>query len=292
MRSNLRPRVAAVSLLLASAICTGRPVPSRVLAAASLSTELQAELVAHLHAYTGQHKTLVVPDPAASTKSVEVTGITDPTADDTYLYVRSIAVQLRESVAGGQHDVLYGSARGQFRLERATPAEACVAAAPGSASALTVTSLDIPHVSGRIEYDAAKQAIAASFPEKLCVPLYPSVVIDDVGEEECLKSSASGAPQSTTARFTVALSNLSARMVAVRYATADASARAGMDYTAVGGTLKIPSLSASGTISVPLRCRPGNQGARAFTVNLTDPGNSIVTRRQAQGLIIDSHFRR
>jgi hypothetical protein len=58
----------------------------------------------------------------------------------------------------------------------------------------------------------------------------------------------------------------------------------------VAGTLKIPSLSPTGTISVPLRCRPGNQGERAFTININDPGNGVVTRRQAQGVIIDSRF--
>jgi hypothetical protein len=252
--------------------------------------ELQAELVAQLHAYTGRYTTLMAAAAGARKKAVQVTGLAETRADDTFLYVRSIAVQLRETTAGAQPNILYGSARGQFRLGRITPAEACVAPAPGSGSALIVTSLDIPDVSGRNEYEAAKQAIAASFPEKVCAPLYPSIAIDDVGAEECVKPSANGPPRPRTARFTVTLSNLSARTVMVHYSTADGSARAGIDYTTVTGTLKIPSLSRSATISVPLRCRPGNQGDRAFTVNLTDPGNGVVTGRQARGLIVDSRF--
>jgi hypothetical protein len=155
-----------------------------------------------------------------------------------------------------------------------------------------VTSLDIPHISGRNEYDAAKKAIAASFPAKLCVPLYPSLAIEDVGAEECVTSLLDATPRSRTARFTVTLSNLSARTVTIHYATADGSARAGIDYAAVSGTLKIPSLAPGGAIGVVLRCRPGDQGERAFKMNRTNPGNGVVTRRQDQGVIIDSRFGR
>ena len=293
MPSHLVPRVAAASILLTAVSAIGQsPARGRVLAAASFSTELQAELVAQLHTYAGPYKTLMAPAAGARKKAIQVIGIAEASADDRYLHVRSIAVQLREIGDGGQATTLYGAARGQFRLGRIAAAEACVAAAPGEASPLTVTSLDIPHISGQSEYDAAKRAIAASFPERVCAPLYPTMSIDDVGAEECVTPQPNAVPRSRTTRFTVTLSNLSARTVTVRYATADESASAGVDYTAAAGTLRIPSLSPSGTIGVALRCQPGNQGERAFTITLTDPVNGVVARRQARGVIIDSRFGR
>jgi hypothetical protein len=188
--------------------------------------------------------------------------------------------------------VLLGAAPGSLAADAVslTTPYPGVAAAPGAASPLTVTSLDIPRISGRSAYDAARRAIASSFPEKICVPLYPSIAIEDVGAEECMTSLLNATPRPRIARFTITLSNLSARTVTVHFATADGTARAATDYTAVSGTLKIPSLAPGGAISVALRCRPGNQGERAFTVNLTKPANGAITRRQAQGVIIDSRF--
>lgn len=252
---------------------------------------LQAELVAQLHTYIGQYRPLVQAAPGSRTKSVKVTGLSQASADDTYLHVRWFTLQIRETLADVEQYALYGSARGQFRLGRITPTEACVAMPPGSPSALTVTSLDIPRVSGTTEYEAAKRAIAANFSRGVCVPLYPTIAISDVGAEECARSTPNSPTRPRTASFPVTLSNLSARTVTVRYATADGSARAGADYTSVSGTLRIPSLSPSGTISVALRCRQGNQGDRTFTVNLTNPVNGALADSQAQGQIIDFTFR-
>jgi hypothetical protein len=262
------------------------PAIASVHAATAPSPELQAELVAQLHKYIGEYKKLIGLELSASAKYVKVTGITLSGHDDTYLYVR-FAVRIRERLNVAVLYTLDGSARGKFHLGQVTPAGACIAAPPGSYTALTVTSLDIPRVSGPNEYDAAKRAIAANFPANICVPLYPSITINKASVEECVQYPAKPSPVPNTARFTVALSNLSARTVRVRYATADRTARAGTDYTAVSGTLTIPSLSSSGTISVPLRCRHGNQGDRTFTVNLTNPVNGILMDNQGQGLIID-----
>jgi hypothetical protein len=263
------------------------PAIPNVRAATTPSPALQAELVAQLHKYIGQYKSLAAPT-LPSRKELKVTGITLYSADETYINVR-FAVRIREVRFGAVSYTLNGSARGKFQLGQVTPTEACIAALPGSTTALTVTSLNIPKVSVStpIEYDAAKGAIATNFPLSVCVPLYPSIAISNASAEECVQHPAKPAPVPNTARFTVTLSNLSARTVTVRYATADGSATAGTDYTAVSRTLNIPSLSSSGTISVPLRCRQGDQGDRIFTVNLTNPGNGILVSNQGQGLIID-----
>ncbi len=252
----------------------------------ALTSALYAELVAQLHAYIGHYKKLVSPELSASNKEVKVTGITLSSADGTNLSIR-FAVRIREVLSGVVLYTLDGSARGQFHLGPVTSTEACIAAPMGSYTALTITSLDIPRVSGPNEYDGAKRAIAANFPSNLCVPRFPSLTISNAGGEECIKKDYKPAPMPNKLLFTVTLSNLSARNVTVQYATADGSARAGTDYSAASGTLALPTLSSSGTISVALYCRPGSQGTRTFTLNLTNPGNGILADNQGQGVIID-----
>ncbi len=266
---------------------TRRPnEPSRVHAAAPPSAELQAELVAALHKYIGRYKKLIVPVLSASTKELKVADIALSNADSTYVYVQ-FAVKIRETLAGAVLYTLDGSASGKFYLGQVTPTEICIVTTLGSFNALTVTSLDIPLLSGPDEYKAAERAIAANFPLNLCVPLYPSVTIDNVNVEECFQPPTKPGPLPNTAHFAVTLSNLSARTVVVHYATLDGSARAGTDYTSVSGMLSIPSLSPKGTISVPLRCRQGEQGDRTFTVDLSNPVNCTFGNDQGQGLIID-----
>ena len=254
-----------------------------VLASPAPSAALRAELVAQLHAYIGQYRAL--PEMSATKKEIKVAGIALVNADDTNVYVK-FAVKIREKVGGAVLYTLDGSARGNFRLGQVTSDKVCIAAPPGSYTALTVTSMDIPRVSGQ-EADLARRAIAANFPPNLCVPLYPTITIADAHGEECVCPPGKNFLRGNIARFRVTLSNLSARTVTVRYATADGSARAGTDYGAASGNLNIPSMSAFGEILVPLRCREGTQGNRRFTVNLSNPVNGLLLRTQAQGLIID-----
>jgi hypothetical protein len=266
-----------------------RPLPDRLggqVAGGSSTSGLYAELVAQLHNYIGHYKKLVSPELSASNKEVKVTGITLSSADGTNLSVR-FTVRIREVLSGAVLYTLDGSARGQFHFGQITSTEACIAAPLGSYTALTVTSLDIPRVSGPNEYDGAKRAIAANFPPNVCVPLYPSITISNAGGEECVQKDYKPAPIPNKLLFTVTLSNLSARNVTVRYATADGSARAGTDYSAVSGTLTLPTLSSRATISVALSCRLGDQGTRTFILNLTNPGNGILADNQGQGVIID-----
>lgn len=250
------------------------------------TSELYAELVAQLHSYIGQYKKLVSPELSASNKEIKVTGIILSTVDGTNLSVR-FAVRIREVLSGVVLYTLDGSARGQFHLGQVTSNEACIAAPFGSYTALTVTALDIPRVSGPNEYDGAKRAIAANFPPNVCVPLYPSLTIRNASGEECVQIEYKSATIPNKLLFAVTLSNLSARTVTVHYATIDGSAKGGTDYTAVSGTLTLPTLSSGGLITVPLKCRQGTQGDRIFTLNLTNPGNGILADNQGQGLIID-----
>jgi chitinase len=222
---------------------------------------------------------------SATRKEIKVTHITRLNADDTNVYVK-FAVKIREKAGGAVLYTLDGSARGDFRLGNVTSDKVCIAAPSGSYTALTVTSMDIPRVSGQ-EADLARRAIAANFPPNVCVPLYPTITIADAHGEECVCPPGKDFLRGNIARFRVTLSNLSARTVTVRYATADGSAKAGTDYSAASGNLNIPTLSSYGEIHVALSCRKGTQGNRRFTVTLSNAVNGVLIRNQAQGLIID-----
>jgi hypothetical protein len=75
----------------------------------------------------------------------------------------------------------------------------------------------------------------------------------------------------TNLPFTLTLSGDTSYGVAVQYATADDSAIAGTDYTAVSGSVLIPAGSTSGTINVPVLGKTGAQPTRDFKLNLSNP---------------------
>ena len=73
-----------------------------------------------------------------------------------------------------------------------------------------------------------------------------------------------------SATFTIALAPLNAFPVTVNYATADGTAEAGSDYTAItSGSITIPAMSASATVSVPVIDDRDIEGDETFTVRLT-----------------------
>ena len=77
--------------------------------------------------------------------------------------------------------------------------------------------------------------------------------------------------------------------VSVRYATADGSAVAGQDYTAVSGTLSwAPGDSAPKTITVPLIDDQNVEEKESFAVSLSAPtGNAILGRASSTANIVD-----
>jgi uncharacterized protein YjiK len=105
----------------------------------------------------------------------------------------------------------------------------------------------------------------------------PSLTIGDVTADE-------GAG---TMSFTVSLSAMSGRDVSVDYATADGSASALDDYTAVSSTLAIPASSASGTISVAVNGDVLDEADETFLVNLSNPVNATISDNQGVGTITD-----
>ena len=70
--------------------------------------------------------------------------------------------------------------------------------------------------------------------------------------------------------FAVTLSTVSGREVSVRYATADATALVGEDYTATSGVLVIPAGGSAATITVPILDDTLDEDDETFTLTLSD----------------------
>ena len=92
-----------------------------------------------------------------------------------------------------------------------------------------------------------------------------------------------------SATFTIALAPLNAFPVTVNYATADGTADAGSDYTAItSGSITIPAMSASATFSVPVIDDRGIEGDETFTVRLTSTSRGALgTATTAMATIIN-----
>ena len=92
----------------------------------------------------------------------------------------------------------------------------------------------------------------------------------------------------TSASFLVRLSMASTEAVSVNYATADGTATAGEDYTAIATTtLVIPPGQTEEWIEVDVIGDEETEGDETFTVSLFDPENVIIRTGQAVGTILD-----
>ena len=86
----------------------------------------------------------------------------------------------------------------------------------------------------------------------------------------------------------VTLSAVSEAPTSIDYSTAPSSALAGVDFTAVSGTLTIPAGSLSGFISIPIINNSVVDTSRDFLVNLSNPINGELMDSQATVSIIDN----
>ena len=89
--------------------------------------------------------------------------------------------------------------------------------------------------------------------------------------------------------FEVRLEPASGRAVVVDYATADATATAGADYTAQRGLLTFPAGATMQSIAVPIAHDQNSEQTETFTVTLTvsDPERATLSRATATGTITD-----
>jgi subtilisin family serine protease/subtilisin-like proprotein convertase family protein len=93
-------------------------------------------------------------------------------------------------------------------------------------------------------------------------------------------------PQSVS--YTVSLSAASSLPVSVQYATADGTATAGLDYTAVAGTLTFAPGTTSATISVPILNDNLDEVDETFSLSLSNPTNGQLSTSTATTTISDT----
>jgi hypothetical protein len=124
----------------------------------------------------------------------------------------------------------------------------------------------------------------------------PAVTINDVTVAE---PAAAG---TSNAAFTVSLSNASSTLVTVDYQTADGTAVAPGDYTAVAATtLAFAPGETSKPVNVTVNADALTEGAETFSVNLSNPtggatladatGTGTITDPAANGQVLISEFR-
>lgn len=88
------------------------------------------------------------------------------------------------------------------------------------------------------------------------------------------------------AEFTVTLSGASEKVITIDYSSANGSATAGEDYTAVANTLTFnPGESLSQTISVIVHGDEDVEPSETFYINLTGSNNASLSNSQATGTI-------
>jgi Ca2+-binding RTX toxin-like protein len=90
------------------------------------------------------------------------------------------------------------------------------------------------------------------------------------------------------ASFNVSLSSPSSQVVTVNYATANGTAMAGSDYTAVTGTLTFAANQTSQSIIVPILGDTLSEGNENFLVNLSNASSGVsIADGQGAGTIVD-----
>jgi chitinase len=93
----------------------------------------------------------------------------------------------------------------------------------------------------------------------------------------------------TTLPFTVSLSSASASTITVDYATADGTAIAGTDYTAVSGVVTFDPGQTSKVVDVTVDADTVVGSNKTFTLNLTSPANATIATASATGTLVNNN---
>lgn len=98
---------------------------------------------------------------------------------------------------------------------------------------------------------------------------------------------AEPATGTNNAVFTISLSAASSTDVTVLFSTADGTANAGSDYTAVAGQLvTIPAGQTSATVTVPILADATDEGNETFTGTISSPTGALVSSATATATIV------
>ena len=113
-------------------------------------------------------------------------------------------------------------------------------------------------------------------------------IVDDDGAPQLSIADAGAAESAGEIHFAVSLDPASNREVSASWSTADGTATAGSDYTAVSsGTLTIAAESTSATLTVTVAQDTDDEPSETFTVTLDNPVNGELADASATGTIED-----
>ncbi len=113
------------------------------------------------------------------------------------------------------------------------------------------------------------------------LPVVPTLIINDASITE-------GDNGTSQLSFTVKLSQAASGPVTVNYSTANGSATAGSDYSALSGTLTFAAGETTKTIIVPITGDTTVESNEAFTVNLAAASGATIVDGSAVGTIVNN----
>ena len=93
----------------------------------------------------------------------------------------------------------------------------------------------------------------------------------------------------TTAAFTVTLAAATSLPVSIQFATADGTAKAGVDYTSDTGTITFAAGTTSQTINVPVLADTNPGANKTFTLVLSNPTNVTLSRAVATATLSNAN---
>ncbi|MDP9387837.1 MAG: hypothetical protein M3Q48_07890 [Actinomycetota bacterium] len=114
-----------------------------------------------------------------------------------------------------------------------------------------------------------------------------ATITDDDGPPALSVGDVTVSEDGGTASFTVTLAPASGKTVSVKCATANGTATAGSDYTAVNATVTINPGVTTGACAVPVLNDTVDEPDETFLVNLSGATNAVVADGQATGTITD-----
>ena len=113
------------------------------------------------------------------------------------------------------------------------------------------------------------------------------LILDDDAQPSLTIDSVTVNEGAGTATFTVSLDAPSGKTVTVDYASMDAAAQAGADYTAVAGTLSFAPGVVSQTITVAITNDALYEGSEGFLIGLSAASNATIAVASGLGTILD-----
>ncbi len=115
-----------------------------------------------------------------------------------------------------------------------------------------------------------------------------ATIADDDPQPSLAVADSAPVPEGAKASFAVRLSAASGRAVAVAYATADAGATAGQDYTARSGTLVLPAGTTQAQVDVAILDDSADEPAEGFELRLSAPVAASLADAVATATILDN----